>query len=199
MSTNKQAREELERIYGKGCMFKKAKIEEQIMQLKTIKTYKRFIVETKYTGKKLRRLEQNMTYHHLQHRSEGGTTDLQNGSVVNELAHRYIHSLPREQEEIINNMLRHYKLTCGILVPDGKGSFTVEEPLVINLDANMEDFITIQAYNTTPHQQENRKRFNRQREKRKTQKIIDEYYDRMYEEDEDEIYEEEPEDDERDY
>ena len=54
MSDNSKARQQLESIYGKGCMFKKARIEDQIEALKTIKTYKTFLRETRYTGKKIR-------------------------------------------------------------------------------------------------------------------------------------------------
>ena len=73
MSDNTKGRHQLEQIYGKGCMFKKAHIEEQIEALKpkrTIKSYKVFLKETHYTGKKIRQIEQNMTFHHLRHRSE---------------------------------------------------------------------------------------------------------------------------------
>ena len=114
MSDNTKGRHQLEQIYGKGCMFKKAKVEEQIYALRQkriIKSYKSFLKETKYTLKKIRQLEGNMTYHHLKHRSEGGKTNVENGAIVNEMAHRYMHSLPREDEEVINDMIRHYKLT----------------------------------------------------------------------------------------
>ena len=47
--------------------------------------------------------------HHLQHKSEGGPTTIENGANVAEVAHQYMHSLPREQEEIVNNMLRQWK------------------------------------------------------------------------------------------
>ena len=47
--------------------------------------------------------------HHLKHRSEGGDTSVENGANVAEVAHQYLHSLPRDQEEIINNMLRQWK------------------------------------------------------------------------------------------
>lgn len=50
---------------------------------------------------------------------------LENGVVINRLAHQYLHSLPREQEEVINNMLREYKLGCAILT--GKGVEQVQE------------------------------------------------------------------------
>lgn len=106
---NRTIRHNLERIFGKGCMFQKAYIAEKIEQIGGIKTYKQFIQEKHYTLKEIKRLEANITLHHLRHRSEGGPTTEENSANINELAHRYAHSLPRHQEEIINNMLRDYK------------------------------------------------------------------------------------------
>ena len=106
---NKIIRERLEHIYGKGCMFQKAYIEQRIEQMGGIKTYKEFLKEHRYTFKKLKKLEETMTLHHLKHRSEEGHTSEQNGAVINAVAHSYLHSLPRHQEEIINNMLREHK------------------------------------------------------------------------------------------
>lgn len=70
MSSNKKARLKIEEAYGKGCMFKKAKIAERIEAMGGIKTYKQFIEEQRYTFKEIRRLESNITYHHLEHKSE---------------------------------------------------------------------------------------------------------------------------------
>lgn len=106
---NRSIRQSLERIYGKGCMFQKALIAQRIEEMGGIKTYRQFIQERHYSLKEIRKLEATMTLHHLKHRSEGGPTTEENGAVINELAHRYEHSLPRHQEEIINNMLRDYK------------------------------------------------------------------------------------------
>lgn len=72
---NRKAKQQLAQIYGEGCMFKAAKIEQQIEELKTIKTYKRFLHETRYTGKKIYLLEKNITYHHLRHKSERRKSD----------------------------------------------------------------------------------------------------------------------------
>ena len=121
MSSNKNAREQLERQYGKGCMFKKAKIERKIEKKRVIKTYKKFLEEKRYTRKMIRKYEKMMTFHHLRHRSEGGKTNTENGAVVNGLAHIYMHSLPREQEEYINNELRRYKRQideCNVVLVD---------------------------------------------------------------------------------
>lgn len=109
MKTNSKVRKNLEKQYGKGCMFKKANIEEIIKKKRTIKTYKQFKEEQRYTGNIIKMYENQMDLHHLKHKSEGGKTTTENGAIISNLVHKYIHSLPREQEEFINNELRKYK------------------------------------------------------------------------------------------
>lgn len=181
MSDNTKGRKSLERTYGKGCMFKKAHIEEQVEALRVIKTYKMFLRETRYTGKKIQQLEGNMTYHHLKHRSEGGKTNDENGSIINELAHRYMHSLPRDQEEIINDMIRNYKMSIGTLIPYQKG-IDIKQPIQIDLDFDIgEDCITIPVYDNTKEDYEKRKKFNRAKVKRETRQFIEDELDFMEE------------------
>jgi len=68
--TNKEARLALECMYGKGCMFTKANIPQQIERLyPQIKGYRKFVSERTFKGSKLKRLNCTMTYHHLQHRA----------------------------------------------------------------------------------------------------------------------------------
>lgn len=135
---NKSVRKQLEQIYRKGCMFEKAHCEEQIEKLRTIKTFKRYLIEKRYTSKQIEQLRKQMTLHHLKHRSEGGSTSLDNGAVISELAHSYMHSLPREHEEVINNMIREYKLNTAIT----QGNGTVKSAQSIKID--MSDCLTIQ-------------------------------------------------------
>lgn len=134
-------------------MFKKAGIEQKIEQKKTIKTYRRFLEEKRYTGKKIKHYEEIMTMHHLRHRSEEGKTDIQNGSVVNSLAHTYMHSLPREQEEYINNELREYKRQHS-------KECTVEFVDYLPLD------FEVKAMVITPEEMQPSKKYNRARDKR---------------------------------
>lgn len=185
MSSNKNVKHQLQFLYGKGCMFRKAQIAERIEQMGGIKTYKKFVQETHYKRRKIHTLESRLTLHHLQHQSEGGPTTVNNGAVINELAHRYLHSLPRDEEEIINEMLRHYKykIKCGILVPTDL-DIQLQQPDSIDLDFNLndEDVIVIPVYDTEKEDYD--KKFNRAKYKRETQKIIDE---ELYDEDEFEL------------
>ena len=47
-----------------------------------------------------------------------GETTKENGAIVSALGQFYIHSLPREHEEVINDMLRDYKKCKVQLIDD---------------------------------------------------------------------------------
>ena len=132
-------------------MFFKANIPERLRQAGIqIKGYKVFVSEKRYKAKKIRKLETTMTYHHLEHNADGGKTNVENGAVVNELAHRYLHSLPRQDEEIINDMLRDYKrefeLNGGILMPTETGLDFVQPIQITFGEIDDQDCITIPLY-----------------------------------------------------
>ena len=167
MKQNKKIREELERQYGKGCMFKKAKIEEKIEKKKIIKTYKKYLEEKRFTGKMLKRYKSQMNLHHLRHRSEGGKTTLENGAVISSLAHMYLHSLPREQEEFINNELREYKRQVDKCKNECKIVF------VDNLEIPYE--IKPMEFSIN---EKGKPEYNRAKEKQELRKISEEYVDR---------------------
>lgn len=183
MSTNRGAKQELERMFGKGCMFRNFNIEKELSQLHpTITSYRIYLKQTRYTGKQINQLERNMTYHHLRHRSEGGKTTLDNGAVLSELVHRYVHWLPRREEEIINNLIRQkkFEFKAGILIPTEKG-IDIRDPIQIELELNEEDgFIEIPVYNTTEQDMQKRKKFNRAKEKKNAQQLIDEEMEWLY-------------------
>lgn len=158
---NRQIRLQLESIYGKGCMFQKAYIAKRIEEIGGIKTYKEYIQEHRYTLKKIKKLEETMTLHHIKHRSEGGATSVHNGAVMSALAQGYAHSLPREHEEIVNNMLRQWKLNYVAINGEESGSVELSVPI--------EDYIEIPLEPIKKKQ-----KFNRAVEKRKTKELIEE-------------------------
>ena len=109
MSSNRNVRLALARVYGNGCMFLRSHADEYIESLGTIKTYKKYKAGLKFKSKKMKVYEDIMTLHHLVHKSEGGKATVENGAIINAIAHQYMHSLPRNQEEIINDYLREWK------------------------------------------------------------------------------------------
>ena len=159
-NSNRSAKKELERIYGKGCFFNRAKVAEQIEAMGGIKTFKVFVQEKRFKGKPI---SHQITYHHLVHKSEGGKATVENGANVEEVAHQYLHSLPRNQEEIINNMLREFKLNCIMMTGDGQ----VQEAQSISFNFG-EDVLVIPLYdNDERHNPEVARQQAEEREKAK--------------------------------
>lgn len=105
---NQSVRKEMQRLYGKGDMFDKAGIEQKIEEKRTIKTYKQFLEEKHYTRKFITMYDKQMTVHHLKHKADGGETSKENCVITSALKQFYIHSLPRQDEEVINNYFREY-------------------------------------------------------------------------------------------
>ena len=115
MSNNKKVHKQLALIYGEKCMFLASHCDDA-----SYRTY-----QGRYTSKEMKRLVKTLTVHHLKHKSEGGKATIENCSLVNELAHRYLHSLPREYEEIINDRIRKWK-ECKVIETE------LEIPIQVN-------------------------------------------------------------------
>ena len=165
-SKNSKARKKLEKIYGKGCFMERAGIR-------------------KITG--FKKDAYIMTYHHMRHVSEGGKATVENGANLALENHEFLHSLPREEEEKINNEIRRWKANF-ILMNNGevKNSASLEFPDL----TNDENCIIIKLKETTKAQyeelqrqkQQRKQQFNRSKIKRETQQMIDdELYGEEYE------------------
>ena len=174
---NKKARKQLEQIYGKGCMFEKAKVAERIAKMGGIKTYSSFLASKKFKGKGIKRC---MTYHHLVHEEDGGKATVENGAVVEAMAHEYLHSLPRHQEEIINNMLRAYKINFLEMNQEqvlGSGTVEIEEDaeyISIPIEQDEAEIRRARAIYEKKRQEE----FSRARIKQDTRRLINKYWEK---------------------
>lgn len=155
---NSEAKKELEKIYGKGCFMERAGI-------RTIKGY--------------RKNSRLLTYHHLRHRSENGATDIDNGAILAVENHEVLHTLPRDEEEVVNNMIRKWKINC-IALQDGEVTDSMskdfpdwteeEEYMIIKLEKN-----TKEQLKKLYHKKEKEKRkFNRTKMKQETRQFIKE-------------------------
>ena len=164
---NAPARRRLERIYGKVDMFVKAEVEKKLEQLH-IKGYAVFEEEKRLKGKPI---SQQLTFHHLKHRSEGGDRSEENGSLIGLTRHEYMHSLPREEEEIANNIIREWKMNFVIMNGRGEimGSGTFEPDFT--------DCIVIPAYDNEIKDKKYKeyKHPSRAKKKQQMKKLIEEY------------------------
>lgn len=168
---NKKIKEQLISLYGNSCMFEKAKIAEKIAARGGIRTFKSFQIEKRFKGQKL---SYQLTVHHLQHVSEGGKSSIDNTSIISEAAHQYIHSLPRMEEEYINNCIREFKIACMSIY--GNGTVTNNKIIDFQYGQNDTDFISIPLYENKPVKKKRKNiPFSRARNKNELQRLIKEY------------------------
>lgn len=105
MSTNKSARQELERLYGKECFIDKLHLREE--------KHKR------YTGKaQLKRMKQ-LTYHHIKMKKDGGRATIENGALLSAENHAWFHKQSEEKQAEMNRAFQEYKMAFAELTTEG--------------------------------------------------------------------------------
>lgn len=113
-----------------------------------------------------------------------GATSVYNGANVSTIAHQYLHSLPRDQEEIINNELRQFKYQIDMArMSVGDKNLSFEKINISNETLDMEDVIEIPLEDNSKLQAETEKKkpkFNRAKEKRQFQQMIEESEEELY-------------------
>lgn len=101
MSANKSTKNKLMMKFGKVCF-----IEE--LGLRTREEIQADIRQYKSKGQRKRMDE--LTYHHIIAKCNGGQTTEENGAILRNINHVWLHRLPPEKQAIINQMLIQYKL-----------------------------------------------------------------------------------------
>ena len=167
MSDNKSARRRLEQLFGKICFIEELGIRNiPKEERRKIKGY------TKY--------DDVITFHHIKERSKGGKATPENGALLKGYNHRWFHTLSPETQAQINNCMLEFKAT--VLQTTGKGLQT-ESPISIPIEFNQDEtFIEIPLLDIDEKVLEKRK-FNRAKQKRKSQQLIDEELSYIEEED----------------
>ena len=156
MSSNKNARERLEKIYGKHCMMHEG------LKIQITGYSKK---NTKLKGKSIR---EQLTYHHLIPRRKNGPTTDENGAILCRECHNYLESLEEKEREKINNELRQFKMNYVFM----KGIEFSDNGFVdlFNFDFDKEDCIEIPL-------EKNNARYNRSKAKKELRQLIKEYED----------------------
>lgn len=147
MSSNKNAKQELIRRYGAECFIEK-------LHLRKDTTPRR------YTSKGQKKRMKQLTYHHIRMKKDGGKATVENGALLSAENHSWFHQQSPQAQGYMNAIFLEYKKQvdeCTVVFVD---------ELDLPFEVRAMDFSI-----------DEKGRFNRAKEKRKTQKIIDEYYD----------------------
>ena len=161
-SKNRGIRNKLIKIFGNKCMIEEAGIRYIPMsKRKKIKGYKKF--------------QERITFHHIKERKDGGERSIENGALIKSYNHQWLHSLPEEEKEKVNQKIQQYKM--NVIAMKSNGEITNSQS--ITLDFNMEDCITIPAYDYDSKKKDeksNRRKYAKEKEERKFKKYHSKYF-----------------------
>lgn len=145
--SNKNAKQELIRRYGAECFIEKLHLRQDT-------------TPRRYTSKGQKKRMKQLTYHHIRMRKDGGKATVENGALLSAENHQWFHKQSSAAQGYMNAIFQEYKKQadeCTVVFVD-----ELELPFEVKV---MEFGV------------DEKEKFNRAKEKRKTQKIIDEYYD----------------------
>ena len=167
-SKNKGIRKLMEKLYGNKCMIEEAGIRcIPVEERKKIKGYKKF--------------QEKITYHHIKEKSKGGKKTVENGALIKEYNHAWLHSLPEEKREEVNQQLQQYKL--NIAITNGLGQVSDSKSITLDFNIDEKDCYTIPVYDNNKHykpkKRDKRKQIHEKEEKklRKYNKLAHDDYD----------------------
>lgn len=147
MSSNKSAKNKLIKLYGAECFIEKLKLRQD--------DGKRY-----YSSKKEYQRMKQLTYHHILERSKGGKATVENGALLSAENHAWFHRQPEEARRAMNEIFQQYKKCQVVFVDELNLPFQVRATVI------------------TPRElmgQKRNKQHSRAKEKRQTQRLIQEY------------------------
>ena len=143
--SNKRAKERLIDLYGAECFIEKLHLRKDTEP-------------RKYTSKGQRKRMKQLTYHHIQERSNGGQATVENGALLSTENHEWFNRQSKEAQRQMNELFQQYKASVECKVE-----------FVDNLDTRF----SIASAIIVPAELE-KEHYNRAREKRAWRKQIEE-------------------------
>lgn len=152
MSNNKRAKEELIRRYGAECFIEKLKLRKDLGK-------------KRYKGKGQKARMKQLTYHHIKMKKDGGKATVENGALLSAENHAWFHQQTQQDQSRMNEMFQEYKKQyqeCQVVFVD---------------DLELSFQVKVMEFHIDEREQKKEK-YNRAKEKREFQKMVDEELDR---------------------
>lgn len=142
--SNKEAKQRLIKLYGAECFIEKLRLRKDTEP-------------RRYTSKGQRKRMKQLTYHHIQERSNGGQATVENGALLSTENHEWFNRQSKEAQRQMNELFQRYKnsVECSVEFVD-----------------NLETNFSIASVIIVPAELE--KKYNRAREKRTWKKQVEE-------------------------
>lgn len=110
----------------------------------------------RYKSKSQMKRMRQLTYHHIKEKSKGGRATEENGALLSVENHEWFNKQPKEVQDKLNEIFQEYKRRFN---QGDTTSLDIAKPITLEYDK----FVSLA-----------KQRYNRAKNKRKTQEIIDE-------------------------
>ena len=142
--SNKEAKQRLIELYGAECFIEKLRLRKDTEP-------------RRYKSKGQRKRMKQLTYHHIQERSNGGQATVENGALLSTENHEWFNRQSKEVQKQMNELFQRYKnsVECSVEFVD-----------------NLETDFSIASVIIVPAELE--KKYNRAKEKRAWRKQVEE-------------------------
>lgn len=147
MSSNKKARQQLEKRYGAECFIEKLHLRKDT-------------TPRKYKGKAQMKRMKQLTYHHLQMKKDGGKATIENGAILSNENHIWLHKQPEVVQSYLNAIFKEYKKQvdeCAVKFVD-----YIDTPYEIKVS----DFVI---------EEKDKEKYNRAKKKQEDKELIKEW------------------------
>lgn len=152
MSSNKNARKALEKLYGKECFIDKLHLRKD---------------KQKYTGKSQYKKMKQLSYHHIVMKKDGGKATVENGALLSIENHAWFHKQTPERQKAMNEAFQAYKISVAEINSCG----VVQAQIIEN---NIEDYISIPLEDNSKLFTRETTKQRRAREKRELREALEE-------------------------
>lgn len=161
MSSNKSIKEEMIRRYGAKCFIERLKLRDTS--------------GLRYKGKGQYKKMKMLTYHHIRMKSKGGKATIENGALLSAENHAWFHQQPKADQERMNQQFQDLKRNIDNGYEECQVVLAPESDITTPFEL---DIITasIDTTGQIKTQKKAKKKYNRPKQKRKTQRLIKRYY-----------------------
>ena len=161
MSSNKSVKEEMIRRYGAKCFIERLKLRDTS--------------GLRYKGKGQYKKMKMLTYHHIRMKSKGGKATIENGALLSAENHAWFHQQPKADQERMNQQFQDLKRDIDNNYEPCEVQLAPESDITLPFDL---DIMTVNIDDTgkIKPQKKAKKKYNRAKTKRKTERLIKRYY-----------------------
>ena len=161
MSSNKAVKERLIARYGAECFIERLKLRDTS--------------GLRYTGKNQYKKMKMLTYHHIKEKSKGGKATIENGALLSAENHQWFHQQDRADRERMNQQFQDLKRDIDNGYTDCQVQLVPESDITLPFDLDIMT-VDIDTAGKIKPQKKAKKKYNRAKTKRKTERLIKRYY-----------------------